>query len=136
MLQFRVSREASIKVSIFRTKEYTRRLNLNGEVQFGGLKNPEPLSEGRMSKFVNKVKNAVSFRSSRSRSSSCAGSDMEVDPSSPTVRSSSRSALEETFTLLRDKQIKLQDDREKKIFRELKTENSLTLPFSTQHSYK
>jgi hypothetical protein len=45
---------------------------------------------------------------------------MEVDPSSPTVRSSSCSALEETFTLLRDKQIKLQDDREKNIFRELK----------------
>jgi hypothetical protein len=45
---------------------------------------------------------------------------MEVDPSSPTVGSSSRSTLEKTFTLLRDKQIKLQDDREKKIYRELK----------------
>jgi hypothetical protein len=45
---------------------------------------------------------------------------MEVDPSSPTIGSSSRTALEETFTLLRDKQIKLQDDYEKKIFRELK----------------
>jgi hypothetical protein len=41
---------------------------------------------------------------------------MEVDPSSPTFRSSSRLAPEETFSLLRDKQIKLQDDREKKIF--------------------
>jgi hypothetical protein len=45
---------------------------------------------------------------------------MEVDPSSPAIGSSSRSALEETFTLVRDKQIKLQDDSEKKIFRELK----------------
>jgi hypothetical protein len=45
---------------------------------------------------------------------------MEVDPSSPAIGSSSRQALEETFTLLRDKQIKLQDDREKKIYRELK----------------
>jgi hypothetical protein len=44
---------------------------------------------------------------------------MEVDPSSPAVGSSSHSTLEETFTLLRDKQIKLQDDSEKKIFREL-----------------
>jgi hypothetical protein len=75
---------------------------------------------GRMSKFIGKVKSAVSFRSSRSHSSSCAGSDMEVDPPSPVVGSSSRSALEETFTLLRDKQIKLQDYREKKIYRELK----------------
>jgi hypothetical protein len=70
---------------------------------------------GRMSKFVSKVKSAVSFHSSRSHSSSHACFDMEVDPSSPIVRSSSRSALEETFTLLRDKQIKLQDDREKMI---------------------
>jgi hypothetical protein len=41
---------------------------------------------------------------------------MEVDPSSPTVGSSSHLALEETFTLVRDKQIKLQDDRENNIF--------------------
>jgi hypothetical protein len=75
---------------------------------------------GRMSKFVSKVKSAVSFRSSRSCSSPHARFDMEVDPSSPAVGSSSRSAPEETFTLLRDKQIKLQDDREKKIYRELK----------------
>jgi hypothetical protein len=45
---------------------------------------------------------------------------MEVDPPSPAIESSSCSTLEETFTLLRDKQIKLQDDREKKIYRELK----------------
>jgi hypothetical protein len=72
--------------------------------------------DGRMSKFVSKVKNVVSFCSSRSYSSSHVGSDMEVDHSSPAVESSSRSAPEETFTLLRDKQIKLQDDHEKKIF--------------------
>jgi hypothetical protein len=72
-----------------------------------------------MSKFIGKVKSVVSFRSSRSCSSSHAGSDMEVDPSSPTVGSSSRIAPEETFTL-RDKRIKLQDDREKKIFQEQK----------------
>jgi hypothetical protein len=75
---------------------------------------------GRMSKFIGKVKSAVSFRSSRSHSSSRADSNMEVDPPSPVVRSSSRLALDETFTLPRDKQIKLQDDREKKIFQELK----------------
>jgi hypothetical protein len=75
---------------------------------------------GRMSKFVNKVKSVVSFRSSKSHSSSHAGSDMEVDPSSPAVESSSHSAPEETFTLLRDKQIKLQDEHEKKIFLALK----------------
>jgi hypothetical protein len=69
-----------------------------------------------MSKFTGKVKSVVSFRSLRSHSSSRAGSDMEVDPSSPTVGLSSCSTPEETFTLLRDKQIKLQDDREKKIF--------------------
>jgi hypothetical protein len=45
---------------------------------------------------------------------------MEVDPPYLDVGSSSRLALEETFILLRDKQIKLQDDREKKIYRELK----------------
>jgi hypothetical protein len=71
---------------------------------------------GRMSKFIGKVKSAVSFRSSRSRSSSHVGYDMDIDPPSPVVGSSSPSALEETFTLLRDKQIKLQDDCEKKIF--------------------
>jgi hypothetical protein len=70
----------------------------------------------RMSKFISNVKSAVSFHSSRSRSSSRAGSDMDVDPSSPAVGSSSRSAPEETFTFLMDKQIKLQDDYEKKIF--------------------
>jgi hypothetical protein len=56
-----------------------------------------------MSKFIGKVKSAVSFLSSRNHSSSRAGSDMEVDPPSPAVGSSSRLALEETFTLLRDK---------------------------------
>jgi hypothetical protein len=45
---------------------------------------------------------------------------MEVDPPSSAIRSSSCSALEETFSLLGDKQIKLQDDHEKKIYRELK----------------
>jgi hypothetical protein len=70
---------------------------------------------GRMSKFVRKLKGAtVLFRATRSLSSSRVGFEMEVDPPSPVVGSSSCLALEETFTLLRDKQIKFQDDRELK----------------------
>jgi hypothetical protein len=44
----RVSREASVKVSISETERYTRRLNPNGEVRFGGLKNPEPSLGGNL----------------------------------------------------------------------------------------
>jgi hypothetical protein len=80
-----------------------------------------------MSKFIGKVKSVVSFRSSRSNSPR-AGSDLEVDPSSPAVGSSSCSAPEETFTLLRDKLIKLQDDHEKNIFRELKDQEFTDTP--------
>jgi hypothetical protein len=53
---------------------------------------------------------------------------MEVDPSSPAIGSSSRSVPEETFTLLRDKHIKLQDDRKKKIYRELKDQEFTHTP--------
>jgi hypothetical protein len=53
---------------------------------------------------------------------------MDVDPSSPAVGLSSRSAPDETFTLLRNKQIKLQDDRKKKIYRELKDQELTHTP--------
>jgi hypothetical protein len=68
-----------------------------------------------MSKFIRKVKHAVSFRSTRS-SLSRAGSNIEVDPPSPAASgSSSRSTLAERNVLLQDKQLKLRDDREKEI---------------------
>jgi hypothetical protein len=68
----------------------------------------------RMSK-AKKVKNALtsmlSFRSTRSRtssraSSSRANSEMEVDPPSPAVRGSSLRQQAEVYTLLRDSHIK------------------------------
>jgi hypothetical protein len=43
--RFEVSREASIKVSIFETAGYTQRLNPNGEVWFGRLKILNPRRE-------------------------------------------------------------------------------------------
>jgi hypothetical protein len=74
---------------------------------------------GRMSKFVSKVKSAVSFRSSR------------IDPPSPIVESSSCQASTENLILLKDKKIKLQDDCEKKIYRELKDQKfTHTLAFN------
>lgn len=73
-----------------------------------------------MSNFIGTIKRAVSFRSSRSHSSSRARFDMEVDPPFLAIGSSSRTAQEESFTLLRDKDIKLQDNREKGIFWALK----------------
>jgi hypothetical protein len=77
---------------------------------------------------VSKAKSAlrsVSFRSTRSRTSSQAGSSradskMEVDPPSPVVRRSSSHRQSESYTLLRENQIKFQDDREKKVFKLLK----------------
>jgi hypothetical protein len=45
---------------------------------------------------------------------------MEVDPSSPAVRASSRSAPAERNVLLQEKQLKLWDDREKNIYKKLK----------------
>jgi hypothetical protein len=64
----------------------------------------------RMSNFISKVKSAVSFCPSRSHASSRVGSDIEVDPPAPAVGSSSHQASMENLILLKDKQIKLQDD--------------------------
>jgi hypothetical protein len=83
---------------------------------------------GKMSNFISKAKSVIgslSFSSTRSRTSSWAGSsyagsEMDVDPPSPTIRSSSRQAQEVIFTLLRDNQIKFEDDREKEIYKKLK----------------
>jgi hypothetical protein len=46
---------------------------------------------------------------------------MEVDPPSPTVGALSRSAPAEMNVLLLEKQLKLLDDREKNIYKKLKT---------------
>jgi hypothetical protein len=67
----------------------------------------------------------LSFSSTRSRTSSQAGSswadfEMKVDPPSPTVRGSSSHQQVEVYTLLRDSQIKFQDDREKEVYKLLK----------------
>jgi hypothetical protein len=83
---------------------------------------------GKMSKFIGKAKSVIgslSFHSTRSRTSSRVGSsharsEMDVDPQSPVIRSSSCRAQEVIFTLLRDNQIKFEDDREKEIYKKLK----------------
>jgi hypothetical protein len=76
-----------------------------------------------------KVKKALtsmlSFSSTRSRTSSQAGSSwadfkMKVDPPSPAVRGSSSRQQVEVYTLLRDSQIKFQDDREIEVYKLLK----------------
>jgi hypothetical protein len=76
-----------------------------------------------------KVKNALtlmlSFCSMRSRTSSQGGSsqadsEMEVDLPSPAIRGSSSRQQVEVYTLLRDSQIKFQDDREKEVYKLLK----------------
>jgi hypothetical protein len=81
-----------------------------------------------MSKFMSKAKSAlrsVSFRSTGSHTLSQAGSsradsEMEVDPPTPVVRRSSSHHPSESYTLLRENQIKFQDDREKEVFKLLK----------------
>jgi hypothetical protein len=89
-----------------------------------------------MSKAKN-VKNALtlmlSFRSMRSHTSSWTGSswgdsEMEVDPSSPTVRGSSSRQQAEVYTLLRDSQIKFQDDGEKEVYKLLKDREFTSIP--------
>ena len=73
-----------------------------------------------MSKIASKLKQAMSFRSTRS-SSSKANTNMEVDPPSPAVGAPSRSAPVERNVLLQEKQLKLWGDREKNIYKKLKT---------------
>ena len=71
-----------------------------------------------MGKIADKLKRAISFRSTRS-SSSRASTDMEVDPPSPAVGAPSRSAPVESNVLLQEKQLNLQGDREKNIYKKL-----------------
>ena len=53
---------------------------------------------------------------------------MEVDPPSPAVGVPSRSAPVETSILLQEKQLKLQGDREKNIYKKLKTKDFVLTP--------
>ena len=80
-----------------------------------------------MSKIVGKLKHVVSFRSTRG-SSSRASTDMEVDPPSPPTGASSHSAPIERNVLLQEKQLKLQDDTEKNIYKKLKTQRFVLTP--------
>jgi hypothetical protein len=45
---------------------------------------------------------------------------MEIDPPSPVVQGSSSRKQAEVYTLLRDNQIKFQDDQEKEVYKLLK----------------
>ena len=81
----------------------------------------------KISKIIWKLKRAVLFRSTRS-SSSRASTDMEVDPPSPAVGVSSRSAPVERNVLLQEKQLKLWDGTEKDIYRKLKTRRFVFTP--------
>ena len=80
-----------------------------------------------MSKILEKHKRAVSFHSTRSLSSQ-ASTNMEVDPPSPAVGASSRSAPVERNVLLQEKQLKLRDDTEKDIYKKLKTQRFVLTP--------
>ena len=53
---------------------------------------------------------------------------MEVDPLSPTVGASSQSAPVERNVLLQEKQLKLRGDREKNIYKKLKTRDFILTP--------
>ena len=53
---------------------------------------------------------------------------MEVDPPSPVVRASSRSAPMERNVLPQEKQLKLRGDREKNIYKKLKTRDFILTP--------
>jgi hypothetical protein len=69
----------------------------------------------------------------RSRTSSRAGasgadSEMEVGPSSLTVQGSSSRQQAKVHTLLRDSQIKFQDDREKEVYKLLKDKEFTSTP--------
>ena len=80
-----------------------------------------------MSKIAGKLMWAISFHSTRS-SSSRASTDMEVDPLSPAVGASSRSAPVERNVLLQEKQLKLRGDRQKNIYKKLKTQDFVLTP--------
>jgi hypothetical protein len=61
---------------------------------------------------MSKAKSAlglVSFHRTSSRTSSCAGSNIEVDPPTSSTGSSSRQHQEVLYTLLRDNHIKFED---------------------------
>jgi hypothetical protein len=53
---------------------------------------------------------------------------MEVDPPSPTVQRSSSRHQSRSYTLLRENQIKFQDDREKEVFKLLKDKEFTSTP--------
>jgi len=53
---------------------------------------------------------------------------MEVNPSSPAVGALSRSALVKRNVLLQEKQLKLCGDREKNIYKKLKTRDFVLTP--------
>ena len=80
-----------------------------------------------MSKIADKLKRAISFPSTRS-SSSRASIDMEVDPPSAAVGAPFQSAPMERNVLLQEKQLKLQDDREKNINKKLKDRDFILTP--------
>ena len=81
----------------------------------------------KMSKIADKLKRAISFCSTRS-SLSRASTNMVVDPPSPAFGAPSRSAPMERNVLLQEKQLKLQDDREKKIYKKLKDQDFILTP--------
>jgi hypothetical protein len=89
------------------------------------------MSKAKMVK--NALTSMLSFRSTRSHTSSRAGSsradsEMEVDPPSPAVRGSSSRQQAEVYTLLRDSQIKFQDDRDKEVYKLLKDKEFTSTP--------
>ena len=53
---------------------------------------------------------------------------MEVDPTSPATKASSRSAPTERNVLLQEKQLKLRDGTEKDIYKKLKTRRFVLTP--------
>ena len=53
---------------------------------------------------------------------------MEVDPPSPAVGTPSRSGPVERNVLLQEKHLKLQDDREKNIYKKLKDQDFVLTP--------
>jgi hypothetical protein len=76
----------------------------------------------KLKNVAKSLRRALSFRSTRSRTSSQAASsratsEMEVDPLSPVVHGSSSHYREpEVLTLTRDSHIKFKDDRERGIY--------------------
>jgi hypothetical protein len=87
-----------------------------------------------MSKKVKKaLTSMLSFHSTRSRSSSPVGSsrvdfEMVIDPPSPIVQGSSLCQQAKVYTLLRDNQIKFQDDQEKEVYKLVKDKKFTSTP--------